>query len=72
MGSGSEPIALLFGNGIDLISALLGVLKAGKFFVAIDPSFPLSRINFILKDTETRLLVTNSENTELSKRFGLF
>jgi amino acid adenylation domain-containing protein len=70
IGSGSEPIALLFGNGTDLISALLGVLKAGKFFVAIDPSFPSSRINFILKDTDTRLLVTNSENTELSKRFG--
>jgi hypothetical protein len=31
---------LLLGNGIDLIAALIGVLKAGKFFVAIDPSFP--------------------------------
>ncbi len=70
IGPGSEPIALLFGNGIDLISALLGVLKAGKFFVAIDPSFPTSRINFIVNDTDTRLLVTNSENSELSKRFG--
>ncbi len=70
IGPGSEPIALLFGNGIDLIAALLGVLKAGKFFVAIDPSFPSPRINFIVNDTETRLLVTNSENSELSKRFG--
>ena len=70
IGQGSEPIALLFGNGIDLIAALLGVLKAGKFFVAIDPSFPSPRINFIVNDTETRLLVTNSENSELSKRFG--
>ena len=70
LGPGSEPIALLFGNGIDLISALLGVLKAGKFFVAIDPSFPTSRLNFILNDTETRLIVTNSENSELSKPFG--
>ena len=68
LGPGSEPIALLFGNGIELISALLGVLKAGKFIVAIDPSFPSSRINFIVNDTErTRLLVTNSENSELSE-----
>ena len=70
IGPGSEPIALLFGNGIDLVSALLGVLKAGKFFIAIDPSFPSSRINFIIKDTETRLLLTNSENAEFSKSFG--
>ena len=46
IGPGSEPIGLLFGNGIDLISALLGVLKAGKFFVAIDPSFPSSTDKF--------------------------
>jgi len=33
-GPGSEPIALLFDHGIDVIAALLGVLKAGKFYVA--------------------------------------
>ena len=40
IGSDSEPVALLLEKGIDLIAALIGVLKAGKFFVAIDPSFP--------------------------------
>src|SRR5512143_843956 len=30
-GDGSEPIALLFEHGIDVILAILGVLKAGKF-----------------------------------------
>ena len=29
-GSGSEPIALLFEHGIDVIAAMMGVLKAGN------------------------------------------
>jgi amino acid adenylation domain-containing protein len=68
IGPGSEPIALLLGNGIDLIAALIGVLKAGKFFVAIDPSFPLSRIMYMLRNTETRLIVTKNENWEMERR----
>src|SRR6266508_3721489 len=68
IGPGSEPIALLLGNGIDLIAALLGVLKAGKFFVAIDPSFPLSRIMYMLSNTETRLIVTKNENWEMERK----
>src|SRR4051812_11793533 len=39
-GSGSEPIALLFEPGVDISAAILGVLKTGKFFVALDPAFP--------------------------------
>jgi non-ribosomal peptide synthetase component F len=68
IGPASEPIALLFGKGIDSVAALLGVLKAGKFFVAIDPSFPLSRIMYMLRDTETRLIVTDDENWEMQRR----
>jgi amino acid adenylation domain-containing protein len=62
IGPGSEPVAVLLGNGIDSVAALLGVLKAGKFFVAVDPSFPLPRIIYMLRDTEARLIVTNNEN----------
>ena len=41
-GEGAEPIALLFDHGPSAICALLGVLKAGKFYVSIDPSYPES------------------------------
>src|SRR5258705_13862692 len=32
----SEPVVLLFEHGIQVIVAILGVLKAGKFYVVID------------------------------------
>ena len=41
--------------------ALLGVLKAGATFVSIDPQYPRSRIDYILSDSESKLLMTDSK-----------
>jgi amino acid adenylation domain-containing protein len=63
-GSGSEPIALLFEHGIDVIAVIFAVLKAGKFYVALNPSFPQHMIDYILRDAEPRLIITNSRNLD--------
>ena len=61
-GPASEPIALLFEHGIDVVAAIFGVLKAGKFYVALSPSFPPERNHYMLNDSQARLIVTNSGN----------
>jgi len=66
-GPGSEPIALLFEHGIDLLLALFGVLKAGKFYVAINSTFPPERMNTILEDSGTGLIATNGGNAEVAR-----
>src|SRR5262245_23342123 len=43
-GACTEPIALLFRTGASAIAALLGVLKAGKFYVPLDPTYPPARL----------------------------
>ena len=67
-GLGSEPIALMFEHGIDAVAAIFGVLKAGKFYVALDGSFPESRVDFILNDSQTNLIVTNETSVELARK----
>lgn len=69
-GPGSEPIALLFEHGIDVIAAIFGVLKAGKFFVALDPTFPIARMNLIVEDSQARLIVTNNLNWSRVRPFS--
>lgn len=64
----SEPIALLFENGIDVITAILGSLKAGKFFLALNPSFPFERIIGVLQHSQARLIVTAKGNLELAQK----
>jgi len=66
-GAGSEPVVLLFEKGAAFIAAILGVLKAGKIYVPVDPSFPRQRIVSMLEDLQAELIVTNNENLSLSK-----
>jgi amino acid adenylation domain-containing protein len=63
-----EPVALLFEHGAQAITAILGVLKAGRFYVPLDPTFPVKRIVSILEDSRAQLLVTNSRHVGLAKR----
>jgi len=66
-GNSSEPIALLFEHGVDVILAILAVLKAGKFFIALDASLPESRLSNMLDDCTAKLIVTNELNQTLAR-----
>lgn len=65
-GEKKEPILLLIEHGISIFAAMFGVLKAGKFYIPIDPSRPKARIVEILLDSQAKLLVTNNKNSALA------
>ena len=66
-GSDPEPVGLFFEKSIPQIAAMLGVLKAGKFFLFLDTSFPIGRITATLDNSQARLILTGEENLELTK-----
>ena len=54
-----DCVAILFKNkDINLICSLLGVLKSGAAFLAIYPDYPKERIEYILANSNTKLLIT--------------
>ena len=55
-----RPIALLLDQGIDAVAAMFGALKAGKCYVPLDPSFPISTIRLILEDCQANLVVADA------------
>jgi amino acid adenylation domain-containing protein len=57
-GPGQEPIALLLDHDAPWIVGLLGVLKAGKLYVPLDPAYPPARTAFMLEDSQAPLLLT--------------
>ena len=60
-GCGPETaVAVVTGRRLHFIVSILGVLKAGAAYVPIDPGYPPSRIEFILEDTQTPLIITDS------------
>lgn len=52
-------VALLLPRGIEALTALLAVLKAGAAYVPLDPDYPPERVRAILLDSGARLLVTS-------------
>lgn len=58
-GAQSEPIALCFLSDIDLLIGLLGILKAGKFFVLLDITDPKIVIQNLLANSTAMLIITN-------------
>ena len=66
-GFGQRPVALLLGKDVQQYAAILGVLKAGKMYEVLEPSYPTARIRFILNDLQATLLVTDSAHFSLAR-----
>ncbi len=49
----------------DLIVGILGILKSGGAYVPIDPDYPQLRINFIIRDSGCRILLTQEKYMNL-------
>ena len=61
-GTSAEQIVLFFEQGVNFLGAIFGVLKTGKCYVPIDPSFPKARNAYILGHSQAQLIVTNTAN----------
>lgn len=57
-----EKIALILNKNDLLIVSILGVWKSGAAFVPIDPNYPEERIQFMLEDTESKVVIVNDCN----------
>ena len=59
----SEPIAILMSRSVDFYVAQIAVLRAGGFFLPIDPSQPAERIEFLLSDSLSSLLLVREQDS---------
>jgi amino acid adenylation domain-containing protein len=51
-------VGILAQRSIEMLVALLGVLKAGAAYVPLDPTNPPERLTYILQDADVKLLLT--------------
>ncbi|WP_149847009.1 non-ribosomal peptide synthetase [Paenibacillus sp. 37] len=52
-------VGLVSKRSIELLSGMLGILKAGAAYVPIDPEHPEDRIQYMLEDCNARFIVTD-------------
>jgi amino acid adenylation domain-containing protein len=54
------PVALYMDRSLEMVTAILGVLKAGGCYVPIDLAYPKERVAFMLEDTDAPVLLTQA------------
>ncbi|MCX4881495.1 non-ribosomal peptide synthetase [Streptomyces sp. NBC_00847] len=63
-GEGSEPVPLMVLHPAWMLAACLGVLKAGKFYVPLNPHHPAARNRDLLHRLGAAVVVTDSTGPE--------
>jgi amino acid adenylation domain-containing protein len=53
-------VGICMQRGVDLVVAILAVLKAGGVYVPLDPNYPAERLRFMAEDAQMSILLTHS------------
>ncbi|HKV34448.1 MAG TPA: amino acid adenylation domain-containing protein [Pyrinomonadaceae bacterium] len=56
-----ELVGLFTSRSLRMVVALLGILKAGAAYVPLDERYPAKRLDFMLKDSGVRVLLTDRD-----------
>ena len=66
-----DRVGVALERSADAVVALLAVMKTGASYVPVDPAYPKQRIDFMLKDSGARVLITQHRlRTRLSEHAG--
>jgi fengycin family lipopeptide synthetase D len=56
-----DLVGIMLNASEQVIIAILGILKSGGAYVPIDPDYPSERIQYILEDSNVKLIICNDE-----------
>jgi tyrocidine synthetase-3 len=63
-------VGIMMERNVDMVTGLLGILKSGCAYLPLDPEYPEERINYMLADSASKILLTrrnDSNETILAK-----
>lgn len=63
-------VAICLERSFDTITALLGIIKAGGYYLALDPDYPPLRLNKILHDTAAPILLLHKSTDKFEDYDG--
>lgn len=57
----NDIVGIMLPRSLELIIAMLGVLKSGACYIPIDPTYPQKRIEYMLENSNAKILLTNND-----------
>lgn len=61
----NQVIGVSFDRSVRMVAVLLGIIKAGAGYLAVDPAYPRERVLHILADSDTDVLIIDKMRPEL-------
>ena len=56
-----DVVALSTDRNIEMLIVLLGIMKSGATYLPIDPEFPTNRVEYMLQDSSTKLILLSEK-----------
>ena len=56
-----QPVAVLLRRDVEMVVAILGILKAGAVYVPMDPDYPRDRLEYVARDAHAVATLTTSD-----------
>lgn len=66
----NDAVAIMTDRSFDLVIGILGILKSGAGYVPLDMTYPIERLEFMLKDSESKFLLTKKSGVKLNNFSG--
>jgi len=63
-------VGVAINRSIEMIVALLAVLKSGAAYIPLDPSYPQERLTYIIKDSSPAIILTNASIKKNLQTYG--
>ncbi|HPT20308.1 MAG TPA: amino acid adenylation domain-containing protein [Bacteroidales bacterium] len=65
-----EIVGIYMERNVEMIVAVLGILKAGCCYLPLDPLFPGERLNFMLEDAGSKVMISQGSLAEAFDSFS--
>ena len=65
-----RPVAVLMEKSVKTIEIMMGIVYAGGFYVILDASHPVLRLQQILETLKAEVLITSPENMETARQLA--
>jgi acyl-coenzyme A synthetase/AMP-(fatty) acid ligase/thioesterase domain-containing protein/acyl carrier protein len=62
----TTPVALLMNHDAALVAAIIGVLRSGGFYLALNPAFPFARLRQIMSEVNPRAIIADREHDKVA------
>ena len=67
----AKRVGVVMDHSVEMIAAILAVLKNGAAYIPAEPSFPQSRIRFMMEDAGVDCVIVNSRYVSILQGFSL-